>query len=226
MLLGTIVNAGAIFAGGLIGTIGKKALKDSTAHTILQGIGLVVFLIGIQMAITGERILVVLITIVLGGLIGETIGIHAAMEGLGRKLERRFSGHSLAAGFVTASILFCVGSMSILGPIQSGVEGVHTILFLKSSIDFVVALILATTLGIGVVLSGVSVFVFQGIMTLLASFIEPIITDAMMVDINAVGGLLILTIAINLFIPDKIRTANFLPAILLVMVYHLIRTMV
>lgn len=221
-MLGTLVNAGAIFAGGLIGAIGKKALKESTAHTILQGIGLVVFLIGIQMSIVAEKILVVLIAIVLGALIGELVGIHKAMEQLGKKLEQQFSGHSLEAGFVTASILFCVGSMSILGPIQSGVEGVHTILFLKSTIDFVIALILATTLGVGVVLSSVSVLIFQGLMTLLASFLEPYMSEALMSDINAVGGLLVLTIAINMFVPDKIKTANFLPAILLVMAYHLI----
>lgn len=145
------------------------------------------------------------------------------MHTLGRQLEKRFSGHSIATGFVTASILFCVGSMSILGPIQSGVEGIHTILYLKAVIDFVVALVLASTLGIGVVLSAVSVLLFQGSITLLAGLFEPLITPMMMSDINAVGGLLILTIAINMFVPDKIRTANFLPSVFLVIVYHLIR---
>lgn len=223
MMQGTLVNAAAILVGGMIGAVSKKALKDSTSHTILQGIGLVVFLIGAQMAFEATNILVILITVVLGALIGETIRIHDHMHTLGRQLEKRFSGRSIATGFVTASILFCVGSMSILGPIQSGVEGIHTILYLKAVIDFVVALVLASTLGIGVVLSAVSVLLFQGSITLLAGLFEPLITPMMMSDINAVGGLLILTIAINMFVPDKIRTANFLPSVFLVIVYHLIR---
>lgn len=223
MMQGTLVNAAAILVGGLIGAIGKKALKDSTAHTILQGIGLVVFLIGVQMALEAKDILVVLVTVVAGGLIGETIKIHDGMVRLGQALEKRFSGHSIATGFVTASILFCVGSMSILGPIQSGIEGVHTIQFLKSGIDFVVALVLASTLGIGVVFSAASVLLFQGAMTLLAGVLSPLITPVMLSDINAVGGLLIIAIAINMFIPDKVRTVNMLPAVFLVVVYHLIR---
>lgn len=223
MMTGTLVNAGAIIAGGLIGAIGKKALKDSTAHTILQGIGLVVFLIGVQMALEGQDVLVILIAVVLGALIGESIDIHDHLEAFGRSLEQRFRGQSIAAGFVTATILFCVGSMSILGPIQSGVEGVHTILFLKSTIDFVVSLVLASTMGIGVVLSAFSVLLFQGAITLMAGLFEPLITPEMLRDINATGGLLILTIAINMFVKDKVKTANFLPAVLLVIVYHLIR---
>lgn len=223
MMQGTLVNAAAILVGGLIGAIGKKALKDSTAHTILQGIGLVVFLIGVQMALEAKDILVVLVTVVLGGLLGETIKIYDGMVRLGQALEKRFAGHSIATGFVTASILFCVGSMSILGPIQSGIEGVHTIQFLKSGIDFVVALVLASTLGIGVVFSAGSVLIFQGAMTLLAGVLSPLITPVMLSDINAVGGLLIIAIAINMFIPDKVRTANLLPAVFLVVVYHLIR---
>lgn len=223
MMTGTLVNAAAILAGAMIGAVGKKALKDSTAHTILQGIGLVVFLIGTQMALEAKDVLIVLIAIVLGALIGETTRIHHHLEELGRRLEERFSTHSIAAGFVTATILFCVGSMSILGPIQSGVEGVHTILYLKSVIDFVVSLVLASTMGIGVVLSAVSVLIFQGSFTLLAGLLEPFITPEMLSDINATGGLLILSIAINMFLPGKVRTANFLPAVFLVIVYHLIR---
>jgi len=223
MMTGTLVNTAAIIAGGLIGAIGKKALNDSTAHTILQGIGLVVFLIGTQMALEARDVLIVLIAIVLGGLIGELGRIHHHLEVMGERLEKRFSGQPIAAGFVTATILFCIGSMSILGPIQSGVEGVHTILFLKSVIDFVVSLVLASTMGIGVALSAVSVLIFQGTFTLLAGLLDPFITPEMLRDINATGGLLIVAIAINMFVPGRIRTANFLPAVLLVIVYHLIR---
>lgn len=222
-MLGTVVNAMGVIAGGLIGLLMHKALSDSLSTTILQGVGLVCALIGLQMAIGTQSILVVLIAIVIGGVIGERVDIHEHLESFGKKLEMRFAGHKISAGFVTGTILFCSGSMGILGALQGGLEGVHEILYLKAVIDFVISIILGASLGIGVMLSGVSVLFYQGAIALFARFISPYMTEEIIADITAVGGIVLLTIAVNFFVPNKVKTANFLPALLVPVAYHLLK---
>lgn len=224
-MLGTIVNALGIVLGGLIGLFMHKALSESLSTTILQGVGLVCALIGLQMAIGTPSILLVLISVVIGGVLGERISIHDHLESFGKRLEQRFAGHRISAGFVTGTILYCSGSMSILGSLKSGLEGVHDILYLKAIIDFVISIILGASLGVGIVLSAVSVFLYQGAITLFARFISPYMTPEIISDLTAVGGIVLLTIAVNFFVPNKVKTANFLPALLVPVVYHLLKAL-
>jgi len=225
-MLGTIANALAIIVGGLIGLLFGKGIAEKYKQTILQGVALSVILIGWKSALATDQLLIVIVSMVAGATIGEGLNIEGRLEKLGQWLEARVSagpGSSLARGFVTASLVFCVGSMAIVGSLESGLTGNHQTLFAKSILDGVISIVFASTMGVGVLFSSAAVFLYQGLITLAAVFLKPLLAAATVAQMTAVGGLLIVAIGLNMLGMVKIRVGNLLPAIFLPLVYHLLR---
>ncbi len=227
-MLGTLVNAGAIVIGGALGLLLKKGLPKKMADTLMVGLGLCTLYIGISGCLEGENTLVLIVSMVIGTILGELIDLDDKINRLGQFLERKFAGTkpeqaqdasvkkvSLAEGFVTSSLLFCVGAMAIVGSLQSGLTGNHETLFAKSMLDFVAAIIFASTLGAGVMLSASLLFVYQGSITLLAHVIEPFLTDPVIAEMNCVGNVIIIGLAMNMLGISKFKVMNFVPAIFL-----------
>lgn len=215
-MTGTLVNAGAIAAAGLLGTALRRGIPERVGDTVMQGIGLAVILIGLQMALKTQNPLVVIGSIVVGAIIGETIRIEHWLNRLGQRLEERFkggAGGNLARAFVTASLLYCVGAMAIVGAIEDGLTGQPGTLFAKSVLDGVTAVILSATMGVGVVFSALPVLVYQGSITLGAAWVAPVLSEWVIAELTATGGLLILAIALNILGLTRIRVGNLLPAI-------------
>ena len=169
-MIGTFVNCAAVIVGSLAGLLMKKGLSDRVSTSIMNGLALCVMYIGISGALEGENILVVILSMAIGALIGETLDLDGRLNRLGDTLEQKIGGKgkkgTFSRGFVTASLLFCVGAMSVVGSLQSGLTGNHETLFAKSLIDGIAAIVLASTMGIGVALSAVALMVYQGAITL------------------------------------------------------------
>ena len=223
-MLGTIVNVIAIICGSLLGLLFRKGIPENYKEIIMSGIGLSVILIGIKSALSSDQLLIVIFSVIIGAGIGEFLKIEAKLESLGSYFERRLASKSsdtgsFARGFVTASLVFCVGSMAIVGALESGLTGNHQTLYAKSILDGVTSLIFASSLGIGVLFSGVAVFVYQGAITLTAVFMKNLLVAETISQMTSVGGLLILAIGLNLLGITKIRVANLLPGIFLPLLY-------
>jgi len=223
-MIGNIVNAIAIIAGGLIGLILRGGIPERYRETLMQAVGLCVVLIGISSSLKSDSIMTVIMSLVAGSLIGEFIRIEARLDSLGKFIESKISGTSsdFSKGFVQASLIFCVGSMAIVGSIESGLTGNHQTLFAKSILDGVTTIILTSILGAGVIMSCVSVFIYQSVITLLATLIKPYMTPAVIAQMSSVGGLLIIAIGLNMLEVGKIRAGNMLPAIFIPFIYALI----
>jgi len=227
-LLGTIVNTVSIIVGSLIGLSFKGKIPEKYSQTIMHGIGLAVVLIGIKTALNTDAILIVIISFVIGSIIGELIRIEDRLDQFGDWIGKKISKNStgISKGFVTASLLYCVGAMAIIGSMESGLTGNHQTLFAKSILDGIGSVIFASTLGIGVIFSAVSVFIYQGIITLTASSIKPYLLPEVVSQMSAVGGLLIFAIGLGLLEIKKIKIGNMLPAIFVPLVYQVIKNMV
>ena len=214
---GTIVNVLAILVGSVLGITGGNFLNEETKDTVSKGVALGVILIGMQMAFATEHLIVVLVSIVLGAVTGEIIGVEKIINKIAQLMEKKLKSKSgdrgIAKGFVTATLIYCVGAMSIMGSLQSGLTGEHSILYAKSVLDGVTSIVLASTLGIGVALSALPLLIYQGGITLLANVIEPLIIQEAVTEMKAVGGLLIVAIALNMLELVKIRVGNMLPAV-------------
>ena len=225
-MLGTLVNAGAIIVGSIVGVLLKGGLPERMSQTIIQGVGLCVMLIGLTGALEGQaHMMPIIFFIVIGTLIGEGIDIERRLEQLGDRLEKRFakSDSTFSKGFVTASLLYCVGAMAIMGSLESGLLAKHDTLFAKSVLDGIISVVLASTLGIGVMFSAVSVFLYQGTITILASHLTSVLTDTVIVQMSATGGLLIVGLGLSMILPHKVKVGNMLPAVLLPIGYHFIQ---
>ena len=227
-MLGTLVNTIAIIAGSLMGLVFRGGIPKKYNVTIMQALSLVVVLIGLKMALKTDEILLVIFSLVIGSLFGEFIRIEARLENLGKILESRFSkaGDGIAKGFVVTSLLFCVGSMAIVGSLESGLTGNHQTLFAKSALDGLSSIIFASSLGIGVLFSSISVFIYQGLITISASLIKPFLVSAEINQRSAVGGLLIVAIGLNMLEIKKIKVGNMLPAIFVPLIYFMIKKLV
>ena len=220
--MGTIVNAAAILAGAGAGLILRQGLPDKWQETIMHAIGLSVTVIGIQMALKTNNIIIVIISLVAGAIIGELLDIDKALNRFGTwvggKLSNDKEKGSAAAiigqGFVATSLIYCVGAMAIVGSIQEGLTGDASTLFAKSILDGITAIIFAANMGVGVALSAVSVALYQGSLTLLAGSMEAIMTPLLLAELTATGGILIIAIGLNMLKLVKIRIANMLPAII------------
>lgn len=233
ILLGTIVNVVCIVVGSVIGMFLTK-IPERYKETIMQGVGLTVTLIGLQMALETESIIIVLLSLLFGAMIGEFFQLESHLNKLGEWIASRFTNQSddvnVAQAFVTASLLFVVGAMAIVGALDSGLRGDHEVLYTKSILDGFSSFVLTSTLGFGVILSIIPVAAYQGIITLLASKIEAFIPDALfdtlLIEITGIGGLLIVAIGLNLLKITNISVTNLLPSILVVVPLLYIQTFI
>lgn len=220
-MFGTIVNSLAIIIGAVVGIIIKSGIKEKYKNIIMDGIGLSVAIIGIMGGIEANNIILIIASIVIGSVIGEMIDIDSRLEQLGQNMEKKFSkgDSNFSKGFVTASLVYCIGAMAVVGSLNAGLRGDHDMLIAKSILDGITAVIFASTLGIGVAFSAIPVFIYQGTITLLASSVESLLTTNVINEMSAVGGILILAIGINILGIKKIKVANMLPAIFIPLIY-------
>lgn len=219
-MISPIVNALAIVAGSFIGLLLKRGIPARLTDGTMKALGLCVVFIGVKGLSSGENTLVLIISMVVGTLMGEVADLDLRIRHLGDWVEGRFKKEEgqklgIAEGFVTATLLFCVGAMAIVGSLQSGLTGNHETIFTKSILDFVAAIIFTTTKGIGVAFSAVAVLVYQGSLVLLATWIAPFLNDAVIGEMTAVGSLIILALGLNLLGVTKIKVMNLVPAIFL-----------
>ena len=222
-LWGSIVNCLAVVFGSTVGLALKKIMKkgseggvaDRMSESLMKGMGFCVLLIGITGAIVTKNIMIVILSIVVGTVIGELCNLDRRVESLGQKIEDKTKGRfgEITQGFVSASLLFCVGSMTIMGSLNSGLLGDHTMLYTKSMIDLIAAFVLASTLGFGVLFSSVFVLVFQGTITLLAAWVAPFLNAETVNEMTAVGSLLIIGLSLNMLGIMKVKVMNYMPAI-------------
>lgn len=225
-MTGNIANAIGIILGGLIGLFLKRFIKDSYSESIMNGIGISVVVIGITSTIKSENMLLIVISIVLGTLLGEIVDIETKLNKLGVMIGSKFQNSdnsSFSKAFVTTTLIYCVGAMAILGALESGLKGDHTTLYTKSILDGITAVIFASTMGIGVIFSSIPVFLYQGTIVLLASVLKEVFTDELILELSAVGGIMIIAIGLNILQLKKIKIGNMLPALLVPIVYFFIK---
>lgn len=218
-MLGTIVNVIAVLAGGVIGLLIKRGLPARLEKSLMTALGLCTIFLGISGLSEGENTLVLILSMVIGTLIGELLDLDRRINDLGQLIQEKFrslsGGGSIAEGFVSASLLFCVGAMAIVGSMQSGLTGNHETLFAKSTLDFVAAILFASSLGIGVLFSAAFVLVYQGGITLLAQLAEPLLSQAAIAEMSCVGALILIALGLNMIGLSKFKVMNFVPAIFL-----------
>ncbi|MBQ3072083.1 MAG: DUF554 domain-containing protein [Oscillospiraceae bacterium] len=217
-MLGVLVNVVTVLLGTLIGLFAKKGIPEKVEKTVMTGLGLCTMMIGIQGALQEMQALVMIFSVVLGGLVGGALDIDGFINRTAHRVEDHFrkgrsGGASAAEGFVSGTLLFCVGAMTIVGSFNSGLRGDHEMLFTKSLLDFFSSMMLTVSLGFGVGLSAIAVFVIQGGIVLFAGVLEPLLSSAMIAQIASVGSVMILGIGLNLAGIAKIKVANYLPAI-------------
>jgi uncharacterized membrane protein YqgA involved in biofilm formation len=227
-MFGTIINALAIIAGSLLGLLLNRGLPEHYKNIVMSGVGLSVILIGLKSALSSNSVIIVIFSVILGAVAGEFLKIEERLEKLGRFLEQRVarkssSRSSFARGFVTASLVFCVGSMAIVGSLESGLTGNHQTLLAKSVLDGVTSIIFASTLGLGVLFSSLAVFIYQGLITMTAVFLKAYLVPETISQMTSVGGLLILAIGFNLLKITSIRIGNLLPGIFFPLLYFAIQ---
>ena len=217
---GTVINALTVLAGGGLGALLGQRLPERVRETVMAGLGLVTLIVGLQLALETENVLVVLVSVLLGALLGEWWRIDVGLERLSDWLKGRLAGRASASslahfneGFITASLVFCVGSMTILGSLGDGLTGDYSLLAIKAVLDGFAALAFASSLGIGVLFSVVTVVVYQGGLTLLAGLAEGVFSEAMIREMSATGGVLVLAIGLMLLNVKQIRVANLLPSL-------------
>lgn len=216
---GVLVNVATVVIGSLIGLIFKKGISEKYTDAVMRGIGLCTLMIGIQGTLKGENQLVAIIAMVLGAIVGTAINIDGKLNGVGDFLSGKLKKSdddkvSIAEGFVTASLLFCVGVMTIIGSLESGLKGDHTTIFTKSILDLFSSCMLSASLGIGVIFAAIFVFIFQGALVLMAGLLEPLLSDSAVAEITCVGSLMILALGFNLTGIAKFKVANYFPALI------------
>ena len=224
VLLGTIVNGICIIIGALLGKVLHR-IPEKMKVTVMHGIGLVVIVLGLQMGFKSGNFLIVILSIVVGAVLGEWWALDDRLNSLGAWLEKKIgsSGEgSISQGFVTATLIFVIGAMAVIGALDSGIRGEHDVLYTKAIIDGFTALILTTTLGIGVIFSAIPVVLYQGLIALFATQIDRVVPEELMdmfiMEMTAAGGVMIFAIGLNLVGLTKIRVANLLPGIIIVAV--------
>lgn len=218
-MLAVFVNALAVIFGTLLGLLFRKRLKEEYTQTIIACMGICTMVIGISGAIETSNILIVVVCMVVGTVLGELLKLEARLDGLGDRLKKKVSkgGDSrFTEGFVSASLLFCIGSMSIMGSFEAGLQGKYDIIFTKSLMDGIIAITFAATMGIGVAFSSLTIIVYQGALTLLAGVIAPVLSDPVITEMSAVGGVMLIATGMNIIglTKERIRVGNMLPALI------------
>lgn len=224
-MLSVFINVAAVLLGGTLGLFFNRSFPQHIADTVMKGLALCVLLIGISGALEGNYILITIVSVALGGALGEWLDLDGRLNWLGQRLEEKFGAKkgaadgaprkSLAEGFVSASMLFCVGAMAIVGSLQSGLTGDHSTIIAKSLIDGIAAIVLASSLGAGVLFSAAAVFVYQGSIVLLAEKLEPLLDTATVAEMSCAGSLLIVGLALNMLELTKLKVTNYIPAVFL-----------
>lgn len=220
-MTGTFINVAAILIGGLIGLLFGARIPERYKNTVIAGMGIFTASLGLQMFLKSENSLIVLGALIIGALLGEWIGIEDGLQSVGQMLEKRFSrdtetgsSSKFVRGFMVSSLLFCIGPIAILGSIQDGLTGDYKLLAVKSTLDGFASIAFASTLGVGVLFSSLIILIYQGGVSLMAGQLNAIITDPMMAEMTATGGILLIGVGIsNLLEIKKIRVGNFLPAL-------------
>lgn len=217
-MIGVIVNVITVIIGSCIGLLFKKGIPEKVSNAAMIGLGACTLYIGISGSLCGENVLILIASVVLGAITGTLLDIDGAINTLAVKVETKFKKEgktgSIAEGLVSATLLFCVGSMTVTGSIQAGLTGDHSVLITKATLDLVSSMMLASSLGVGVLLSAVSVFVIQGGLVLMAGIISPFMSAGAINEMTCAGSLLIVMIGTNLMGITKIKVADYLPAIL------------
>lgn len=218
-MVGTLINVATVVVGSGAGLAVGRHLSERLRGTVLSGLGLMTLAIGMRMAMETKSPLLMLASLLVGGVIGEALGLEERLQAVGRWLEARFSGgnnegSTFVKGFVTASLVFCVGPMTILGSIQDGLTGNYTLLAIKATLDGFAALAFSASLGIGVMFAALTVLVYQGALTLGAGLFRTLLTEAMIAEMTAVGGAMILGIGLLLLDLKRVRVASFLPGLI------------
>ena len=216
--LGVLVNTLTVIVGSLLGLLFRKGIPQRVSSAVMIGLGLCTLYIGVDGALEGENVLIVIAAMVLGGIVGTLLDIDGGINRLGSWVETKFQHRegeqaSVAQGFVTASLLFCVGAMTVNGAIEAGVKGVNTLFFTKALMDLFSSMMLASGLGLGVLLSAVFVLAFQGLLVLLAGWIAPALTPEAIAEMTAAGSLIMVGLGLNLLGVTKIKVADYLPSI-------------
>ncbi|WP_440603723.1 DUF554 domain-containing protein [Bacillus sp. GB_SG_008] len=220
VLLGALVNGLCIIAGTLLGRI-FSGISENVKSTVMHAIGLAVTVLGLQMGLKSENFLIVILSLVIGAVIGELLMLEEKLKNLGDWLEKKIGSGgkgSISLGFVTATLIFVMGAMGIIGALDSGIRGNHNVLYTKAIIDGFISLILTTTLGMGVLFSAVPVTLYEGLIAIFATQIDRFVPETLMnnfiVEMTATGGIMIFAIGLNLLEIIKIKVANLLPGIL------------
>lgn len=216
-MLGSLVNSAAIVLGGSIGLVLKKGISDRLANAVMNALALCVLYIGVSGMLKGENILITILSMVAGTLVGDGLELDKKINQLGDTIENMVAspneGVSVSKGFVTASLLFCVGAMAIVGALQSGLTGNHDTLFAKSLIDGIASIVMASSLGIGVLLSAGLILVYEGGISLFANILAPLLTDSVINEMTCVGSLLIVGLALNMLKLTDLKIMNYAPAV-------------
>ena len=225
-MLAVFVNMATVLIGSAIGILFRNKIKENYIKTIITALALVTFVIGITSAITTQNLLCVIVCMALGTILGELLRLDDRINNVGDALKRkvlkgRFEGSRFTEGFVSACILFCVGSMTIMGSLEAGVNHNYSIIFAKSALDFVSAMMFGAAMGVGVAFSALFILVFQGGITLLAGLVSPYLSQAVITEMTAVGGTILIGMGFNMLeLSDKrVKVANMLPAIFLPIAY-------
>lgn len=219
-LTGSFINVALVVVGGALGLLLKKGLPERVSDAVMKGLGLCVLYIGIDGCLEGQNALVTVISMAVGTIFGSAVDLDKHLNNFAKKIEKKLSKKSdgksdFAQGFVAATLLFCVGAMAIVGSLESGISGDYSTLATKSVIDGVSAIVMASTMGYGVMLSSVPIFIYQGSITLLAGVVAPLLNDYTVAEMTCVGSLLIIAIALNMLDITKIKVMNSLPAVIL-----------
>ena len=218
-MLGVLVNVTTVLLGSTIGLVFKKGISKKYSDAVMTGIGLCTVLIGISGMLKGQNVLVAIISMVFGALVGTALDIDGKLNSVGelmqKKMKKRDDGKvSIAEGFVTASLLFCVGAMTIIGSLEAGLKGDNTTLFTKSILDLFSSMMLSASLGIGVMCAALFVFVFQGGLVLLSGLLDSVLSESAIAEITCVGSLMIFALGLNLMGITKVKVANYFPALI------------
>jgi len=224
---GTVINFCAILIGSIIGIFVGKKLPNRVLDAIMPAMGLFTFFLGVQSAFETQNSMIVLFSLVIGTIAGSLINIEYHLDKLGNYIKNRIGStgdDNFTQGFVTTTILYCVGPMAIMGAIQDGLIGDSSILATKAVIDGVTSIAYASSLGIGVAFSSIPVFIYQGVLSLLATWVSPIMSEPVIAELSATGGILLMAIGLNLALKCKIKVGNMLPSLFVAIILALIMT--